>query len=601
MFIILSQVLYAQKPEPINTLHAPFLHGVASGDPTESAVIIWTRLSIPLAPAQVELHWEMASDPDFRNIVQSGTCISTAQRDYTVKVDVQNLNADSWYYYRFRYNASYSPAGRTRTMPGKNSQRLRFAVLSCQDYQNGFYNVLEDLTLKNNVDLVFFLGDYIYEYAAADPEKRPHHPRNEIVSLNDYRLRYSQYRLDPLLAEVHRQFPFICVWDDHETANDAYKDGAQNHSETEGDFYARKANARQVYLEWLPLRENNGLDQIYRSFHWGDLAHFYFLDTRLAGRDEQIGKLFPALNYPALNDSSRSLLGKEQWQWLEREIAGSRATWNLFAQQVMMAPLLYNIFESFKVMNTDQWDGYPLDRRKLQNLWAKYQTPNPIILTGDIHTSWANEIPNALQPNAAPVAVEFVGASVTSSNAMNIPGIRNEIRYMNPHIKFLDLQHHGYFVTDICPDSVQTDFYFVNTIESTIYNSYRASGFSVRNGSATLHAVKGEKDTQGYNPPLIQPISPERKWEKNVQILHISGPDNLKKPNLWLYADKQYIVEVELFSRENQRLYQDFIRVLPGFNEVYLNGFEDLNYVNKVQVKMQGSPEKTADVMYILK
>lgn len=279
----------------INMAMAPFLHGVASGDPLQDRVILWTRVTLASARPSVEVYWEIARDTAFREIVNSGTLTTGPGQDYTVKADAGGLQPDHWYYYRFRCDSAWSCTGRTRTFPEHGMKKIRAAVLSCQDYQNGYYNALDHLAGRNDIDVVFHLGDYIYEYAANSSLGREHEPMTEMIRLNDYRIRHSQYRLDKDLRTLHSQYPFICVWDDHETANDSWREGAQNHNSlTEGKFGDRKKSSTQAYAEWLPIRlpESGNNERIYRNFRWGDLAEFYFLDTRLIDRDEQAGGPF---------------------------------------------------------------------------------------------------------------------------------------------------------------------------------------------------------------------------------------------------------------------------------------------------------------------
>lgn len=587
-FIVLQGYVFAQRPEAFNKSEAPFLHGVASGDPTGSNVIIWTRISLPLAPKIVMGEWEIALDSEFKNIVNKGSFSTHADKDYTVKVDVGNLPSDSWFYYRFSYNKIYSPIGRTRTMPKGKSDNIRIAVLSCQDYQNGYYNVLENVVEKNNVDLVFFLGDYIYEYGPNATMQRPHEPKKEIFSLNDYRVRYSQYRLDAQLNEIHRQFPFICVWDDHETADNSYMSGSHNHIESKhGNFGLRAKAARQVYFEWLPVRETDTDNNIYRSFIWGDLVKFYFLDTRLDGRVEQIHTVFPSIKNRSIGDTTRSLLGAKQWNWLNGELKSSEGKWNFFAQQIMVAPLLYNIFESYKILNPDQWDGYPGERERLMNLWVKHSTPNPVVLTGDIHTSWANELPwsnNFPLKGSKNIGVEFVGSSVTSSNAVNIPGVRNELKYMNPHIKFIDLEHHGYYTVDIRADSICTDYWFVNTINSRKYKVYRPASFIVKNGDARLIETKDTTAVKNRFPALAPGKKQADIKFEDIEILHISGNHPGKIPNVWLYAKSHEVVEIKFYDASLNVFGTKTESIHNGFNEVQLAKDFDISKTKKVEV-----------------
>lgn len=306
-----------------------FSHGVASGDPTQSAVIIWTR-ALPVESALVTVSWEIATDSDFINIVNNGSTTTTADRDYTVKVDAQNLVANTQYFYRFIANNRLSETGITKTLPSGSVDKVKLAVMSCSNYPAGYFNVYELASQMNDVDAVLHLGDYIYEYPregyaseTAAAIGREVLPANEIISLDDYRTRYAQYRSDESLQKLHALTPFITVWDDHEVANDTYKDGAENHDESEGDFEERKLAALQAYFEWLPIRpitEGNERE-IYRSFQFGDLVDLYMLDTRILGRDKQLdyvdyqdpvtGALDSAKFTTDLSDPSRTRLGTE--------------------------------------------------------------------------------------------------------------------------------------------------------------------------------------------------------------------------------------------------------------------------------------------------
>lgn len=273
---------------------APFYHGVASGDPLSDAVIIWTRVTTNDAQANVQ--WKMATDAEMHNVVKSGSVTTNADKDFTVKIDVTDLQAATTYYYQFKTKGRNSLIGRTRTAPENKAdvEDLNFAVVSCSNYQEGYFNAYQEISEKQNIDAVIHLGDYIYEYESGgygynEETQRGHLPENEIVSLEDYRVRYSFYRLDPMLRAAHQQHPFITVWDDHEFADNANKYGAVNHQpETEGDWETRKNNAYKAYFEWLPVRANSVEEyRLYRTIQYGNLVDLIMLDTRIEGRNTQ--------------------------------------------------------------------------------------------------------------------------------------------------------------------------------------------------------------------------------------------------------------------------------------------------------------------------
>lgn len=453
---------FASRSDLIPEL-APFYHGVASGDPLPDAMIIWTRLTTSETTPQ-NINWRMATDTLFTNVVASGTGMATPESDWTLKVDVSGLTHSTWYYYDFEYNGDHSLIGRTRTAASGNNDHARFAVLSCSSYEHGFFNTYRNIVDRNEVDAVLHLGDYIYEYEAggysSNMTDRDVEPTNEIISLSDYRTRYSHYRLDPDLIYIHQQFPFINVWDDHETANNSYNGGAGNHTEGgEGAWVDRMGFGAQANDEWLPMRKPDPNDslRIFRSFEYGDLADIIMLDTRLYGRDEQ----------GSGTDEDRSLLGDTQRQWFFDELGNSTAQWKVVGQQVMIAPM--TLFGA--VLNDDQWDGYPAERDTLINFLSANGIDNMVVLTGDIHTSWANDIPMDgydAGTGANSAGVEFVCTSVTSPGLdildIPIPNPEVVIQTANPHMKYIDLTRKGYLVLDLTADKAQSDWVYVSTI-----------------------------------------------------------------------------------------------------------------------------------------
>ncbi|GIV34785.1 MAG: alkaline phosphatase D [Chitinophagales bacterium] len=454
---------------------APFYHGVASGDPLPDAVIIWTRVTVEDVSATVS--WKVSQDTLFTTLVANGTATTDASRDYTVKVDVTGLQPATYYYYQFEHNGRKSLIGRTKTAPAGNNTHIRFAVVSCSDYESGYFNAYEHIMYRNDIDAVLHLGDYIYEYATdgltGNIPGRVTDPPHEIITLDDYRARYSHYRLDPQLRGLHQQYPFITTWDDHETANNSWVGGAENHDpNTEGDWFVRKANGKQAYFEWLPVREST-VDplRIYRKLNYGKLADLLVLDTRLEGRDQQ--------STTTNQDPNRTILGQDQYNWLTANLSDTTTVWKIVAQQVMMAPLTLGTV----VLNQDQWDGYPQERLKLFNYILNNNIQNFVVLTGDIHTSWANELKIS---GLNSVGAEFVTTSVTTSNA-GIIGIPFNPASIFPHVKWADLNNHGYIIVDITPGRTQSDWYFMQTIAQRDTSATLAASWFIPSGSRTLN------------------------------------------------------------------------------------------------------------------
>ncbi|ENU25836.1 alkaline phosphatase D family protein [Acinetobacter modestus] len=353
------------------TLQVNFEHGVASGDPLQDRVILWTRLTPSDSSARLQVTWEIALDQQFKQIIKTDKVTTAAAQDFTVKVDAIGLKPNQSYFYRFSFGDKISPIGQTKTLPTSTS-KVSFAVCSCSNYPAGYFYVYREMA-KQDVDVVIHLGDYIYEYGAdgyaaedaaklgrtlaADNDK-------EIIKLDDYRKRYALYRKDKDLQSLHHRHPFIVIWDDHELANDAWREGAENHTEetanakNEGKFSERKLAALQAYFEWMPIRPvDNQHIKIYRQFNFGGLVNLMMLDTRIIARDEQLeygkfinpmtGKLDAVAFQAALFNSTRTIMGETQREWLlgnkEKNIVGviqsSNATWDVLGQQILMTKM----------------------------------------------------------------------------------------------------------------------------------------------------------------------------------------------------------------------------------------------------------------------
>lgn len=478
---------------------AVFQHGVASGDPWARSVILWTRVTshpgdVPGGERGVvtQVNWEVARDAAFQDVVARGTTHADPAHDMTVKVEAGGLNPHTWYYYRFHALGQTSPTGRTCTAPTGMVDNYRVALLSCANWESGYFAAYRDLANRGDIELALHVGDYIYEYETGGyvgPKGpiRVHHPTNELRTLADYRTRYGTYRTDPDLQAAHAACPWVVTWDDHEVADDAWSGGAELHDPaTEGSYVDRRNQAMQAYLEWLPIRAHAFTEggRIYRNLSFGELFEVNMLDLR-SYRNE------PAVKREADNPD-RTIMGSEQFGWLLGQLRASTARWNLIGNSVMIAsvlmpPLNPRFLPGLSELlgtaregdpyTTDTWDGFTAERYRLLSTLKAEKIDNVVFATGDIHTSWAAEvpaIPSEYQPGSA-AAVEFVCSSINSPNVdemynlppnSRIPDVLEEgFKIMNPYFQYVDLVHHGYCVLDIRPDYIQCDWIYTQNIE----------------------------------------------------------------------------------------------------------------------------------------
>ena len=504
-----------------------FQYGVASGDPLPDGAIIWTRVT-PMAGAlpgsgiggAAEVRWEVSADPRFMRKAARGEVITSAAADHTVKVDVRGLAPGRTYYYRFFFKNEVSRVGRFRTAPAADfaAPNIRFGLASCSNYEGGYFAAYRHMALRNDLDFILHVGDYIYEYesggyGAGPAIGRVHDPITEIVTLQDYRRRHAVYKLDPDLQALHAAYAFICTWDDHDLTNDAWRAGAENHQpETEGDFFTRQANAYRAYFEWMPIRlpdPATAPTRIYRQFKFGQLADLSMLDLRQY-RDEQ-----PASGLdPAKDDPNRVIVGRDQLDWLEGHI-DSAAQWKLIGNAVMVTPVDFRqplpegILEELGLMmgvpfNVDAWDGYTDDRRELLEFIGANGISNVAFLTGDIHSSWACDVPAA---NGVSAAVEFVGPSITSDNLNEILGVpprtpvsiqvETVFKLGNPHVKYLEFDSHGYAIVDITGQRMQTDWYFLTERMDRNSGVHFANAFLSAAGSNIVQPAAGPLGPRG--------------------------------------------------------------------------------------------------------
>jgi alkaline phosphatase D len=516
-----------------------FQHGVASGDPLADRVILWTRATPPAKGepgGNIATTWVVATDPRFARVVAKGVAQARASADHTVKIDVTGLSAGTTYYYRFGALGQQSPIGRTRTLPsGADAQRLRLAVASCSNHAAGLFNAYRQIARRADLDAVIHLGDYLYEYGPnVYGSQRVPDPPFEMVSLSDYRRRHAQYKADVDSQAMHRQHPLIAIWDDHETTNDAWADGAENHTEgAEGTWPVRVADALRAYYEWMPIRQPDPSDprRQQRAFRFGDLVDLTMLEQRLQARSQQLPATIPV---PGLGtgfvqagpflDPSRTLLGADQEAWLAARLRGSPARWKLLGQGVMFAHLkispapLANGGGVF--VNSDQWDGYQPARDRLYDvLKGTPQHPpvsNCVVLTGDIHSGWASDLtqdPNNPNPATGGYdaatgegsrAVEFVATSITSPGLNDPAGTTAAfLRSVNPHIKYIDLNRRGYNLLDITRERVVCEFWTVDTVVAASDVQTMNAAFEVGDGTNRLRP--SAMTTPPAAPPALAP------------------------------------------------------------------------------------------------
>ncbi|MEW2045374.1 alkaline phosphatase D family protein [Streptomyces sp. NPDC005476] len=493
---VLAGPLAAALPARAAADTPAFLHGVASGDPLPDGVLLWTRVTpgpeaIPgsgLGP-DTEVGWVVATDRGLTNIVAKGSVTATAATDHTVKADVRGLAPATDYYFRFSAGGTDSPAARTRTAPAADATvtGLRFGVVSCANWEAGYFSSYRHLAARGDLDAWLHLGDYIYEYGTGEygtrgTVVRQTAPTHEILTLADYRIRHGKYKTDPDLQALHAKAPVVAIWDDHEFANDTWSGGAENHTEgTEGAWPARQAAAKQAYFEWMPVRPAIA-GTTYRRLRFGKLADLSLLDLR-SFRSQQV-----AVGKGAVDDPERTITGRAQLDWLKSGLKASDTAWRLVGNSVMISPFaigslsadllkplakLLGLPQEGLGLNTDQWDGYTDDRRELLAHLRSNDIRNTVFLTGDIHMAWANDVPvdAGTYPLSASAATEFVVTSVTSDNLDDIVKVPEGtltalaspiIRAANRHVHFVDTDRHGYGVLDITAERAQMDYYVLS-------------------------------------------------------------------------------------------------------------------------------------------
>jgi len=470
----------------------PFSLGVASGDPSPDGFVLWTRLAPDpinggaMPPENVEVRWELAADDQMQRIVRSGTATAVPELAHSVHVQLDGLEPERWYWYRFHAGDAVSRVGRTRTAPNRETvpDSVNFAFASCQHYESGYFNAYRHM-LEDDLDVVIHLGDYIYEGGIGRNRVRRHNGP-EIVSLEDYRNRHALYRSDPDLQAAHALCPWLVTWDDHEFDNNYAADISEQPNIDTAEFLARRANAYQAYYEHMPLRKTSipsgPLMQLYRSVPFGSLVDFDVLDTRQYRSDQ-----------PCNDDGGpcdgvfargASLLGDRQEQWLQQTLGESPAAWNVMAQQVMMARADRNPHLG-TVWNVDQWGGYDVARKRLLSFLDAAQISNPVVLTGDIHSNWCNDLKVDFDDETSKtVATEFVGTSISSDGdgsetRDDTAGVLRD----NPFVKFYNSER-GYVRCRITSDEWRSDYRVVDKVSQKESTCITRASFVIESGQA---------------------------------------------------------------------------------------------------------------------
>lgn len=537
-----AQAVAAEPPNDI------FLHGVASGDPLADRVVLWTRVSgMPGDATKVTVSWTVAQDEAMTDVVATGTSTARAAEDWTVHVDVSGLEPATFHWYAFEVNGTRSPIGRTRTSRApEDPGEIRLGVVACAALPAGYFNAYRHLA-NHDVDLVVHLGDYIYESYRS--EQRDHAVPAAPVTLEEYRGRYRQYRSDPDLQLLHRRHPVATVWDDHEVAGNAWAQGASSHqSSTQGSFGQRREAAMQAYFEWLPIRrpDTDRPSRLWRSLRLGAAAELIVLDTRHDGRDRQVDARNPDPR-PALEDPGRSMFSIEQREWLAERLKHSEATWRLVANQVLFSPFglalpdplsslgsRFGILADGVAINPDSWDGYGGERARVLATLADKAASNTVFLTGDVHSSWAFEVPG-LEGATSPAAVELVVPAVSSVPFGRLLGGADDLvgEYLGggnlintlvtsafesqlDHLRWSEIVSNGYVLASVTPERVWAEWWHIEGVGPDDKGRHRGAAWQINAGTSRL--VEGDpskaprpRDEASGRPPSGTETDGERE------------------------------------------------------------------------------------------
>jgi alkaline phosphatase D len=476
----------------------PFQPGVASGDPYPTSVVLWTRLAPApidgggMDPIPYELTWELATDEGFGTVIQRGLAVADPNLAHSVHVEVSGLEPSTEYFYRFIVGNEVSQVGRTKTAPavGQAIDALRFAFASCSNYEHGYFNAYRAMA-ESRFDVILHLGDYIYEYGpdeyhVREPENFRLHTGTEIFTLQHYRNRFALYRTDEDLRAAHASAPWLVTWDDHEVENN-YADEVSENDDPADAFLQRRADAYQAYYEHLPLRPSSlpvGPDlTLYKKVTFGDLLEFQVLDSRQY-RDDQPSGDGEFVRAPKSVDPNTTLLGPDQERWLLQNLSASTATWNVLAQQIIMAETYYPVTEGqAQPYYNDSWSGYPGARARILGHIMANQVPNPVVLTGDIHSAWAADLKADWEDfSSETIGTEYVTTSITAGGTTADEWGQAYVDAF-PYIKYYDGRHGGYTAVEVTNDLWRSDYFVVDNMEDFSSGVTQIASFVTEAGS----------------------------------------------------------------------------------------------------------------------
>jgi alkaline phosphatase D len=525
---IQAQTTYPNDRSVLDSTIQPFYHGVASGDPLQNKVIIWTRVTTDTISVPVK--WRVALDTNMSIIVAQGSLNTDASKDYTVKVDVTNLQPNTYYYYEFEVLGRLSQRGRTKTLPTGNVDNLRVALVSCSNYSFGYFNPYDRIKESNDIDFVIHVGDYIYEdgfkIGGVDTIKRRTFPEFDAYDIPSYRLRYSWYHLDPSLRNLHQQYPMVVIWDDHEFANDAFADTSSNHRPaTQGTWAARKANAIRVFKEWIPMREDTSkVNIIAFKQNIGNLADIIYTEDRIEKFDvndaQQGTNLLFNVDNISYDTPNRTMHGFRQMDWMCSELKKSTAKWKILANQVVFSTYVLKgsfLGQVFPIHQAAGWDMYPLERKRVIDTVNFYNIKNMVVLSGDIHVAMAFDVPSGTVPydattGAGSAGVEFVCDNVVSGGIFG--GMESYMYTNNKHLKYVNPKSTGYTIVNITQGSACADFW------ETDYEGKPSATKKLLGTWCTLVNQNHLKPTQGptFTPRVFPPLVPLNPRNNGVTV-----------------------------------------------------------------------------------